>query len=219
MWRDWPAQVCASTGRRGYVYSRRGYGQSSPIEDVRGAGRHDADYMRREADTALPALLKQLGIEKPLLVGHSDGGTIALLYASEFECVGCVAMAPHLFVEPICTSAVLAVKQTFETTDLPEKLGRFHNNIESAFWQWCDVWLSEPFSHFNMVEDVKRINCPVLAIQGFDDAYGTMAQIDAIMANTPGAKDLRLSNCGHSPHKDQPKAVTEAIAAFVKTLP
>jgi pimeloyl-ACP methyl ester carboxylesterase len=219
MWRDWPQQVCTATGRRGFVYSRRGYGQSSPIADVRGAGRHNADYMRREADTVLPALLKALGIEKPLLVGHSDGATIALLYASQFECSGCAVMAPHLFVEPICTAAIEGAKQAFETTDLPQKLARFHSNIESAFWQWCDVWLSEPFSHFNMVEDVKRIACPVLAIQGFDDAYGTMAQIDAIMAHTPGAKDLRLHACGHSPHKDQPQAVTEAIAAFVKALP
>jgi pimeloyl-ACP methyl ester carboxylesterase len=219
MWRDWPAQVCAATGRRGFVYSRRGYGQSSPIEDVRGAGRHSADYMRREADTALPALLAALGIEKPLLVGHSDGATIALLYAAGFDCTACVVMAPHLFVEPICITAIEGAKQTFETTDLPQKLARYHADVQSAFWQWCDVWLSEPFSHFNMVEDAKRITCPVLAIQGFDDAYGTMAQIDAIVHNIPGARDLRLHQCGHSPHKDQPQAVTEAIAAFVKALP
>lgn len=219
MWRDWPQQVCKATGRRGIVSSRRGYGRSSPIEDVRGAGRHTPDYMRHEARTALPALLAALGIENPLLIGHSDGATIALLHASEFPCSGCVAMAPHLFVEPICVTAIKGAKLAFETTDLPQKLARYHDDVQSAFWQWCDVWLSEPFTHFNMRADAERITCPVLAIQGFDDAYGTMAQLDAIMAHTPGAKDLRLPACGHSPHKDQPQAVTEAIAAFVKTLP
>jgi pimeloyl-ACP methyl ester carboxylesterase len=220
MWRDWPAQVCAATGRRGVVYSRRGYGQSSAIADVRGAGRHAADYMRREADEVLPVLLAELGMaHQPLLIGHSDGATIALLHASAFACAGCVIMAPHLFVEPICITAIEGAKQSFETTDLPQKLARYHADVQSAFWQWCDVWLSEPFSHFNMVEDVKRITCPVLAIQGFDDAYGTMAQIDAIMKNVPDAKDLRLPDCGHSPHKDQPQAVTDAMAAFAKNLP
>lgn len=219
MWRDWPAQLCAATGRRGIVYSRRGYGQSSPIADVRGEGRHTADYMRKEADTVLPALLAELRIDKPLLIGHSDGATIALLYASAFDCAGCVAMAPHLFVEPVCITAIEGAKQSFETTDLPQKLSRYHSDVNSAFWQWCDVWLSEPFSHFHMVEDARRIHCPVLAIQGQDDAYGTMAQIDAIIHNVPRAKDLRLPDCGHSPHKDQPQAVIEAIAAFVKSLP
>jgi pimeloyl-ACP methyl ester carboxylesterase len=219
MWRDWPQKVCQATGRTGVVFSRRGYGQSDPIVDVRGVGRLQADYMRREAAYVLPALLGELGIEKPILVGHSDGATIALLYASVFGCTACVAMAPHLFVEPICVSAIEGAKKAFETTDLPHKLARYHADVQSAFWQWCDVWLSEPFSHFNMVKDVKRITCPVLAIQGVDDAYGTMAQIDAILDNVIGAKDLRLPNCGHSPHKDQPQAVTEAIAAFVKTLP
>jgi pimeloyl-ACP methyl ester carboxylesterase len=214
MWRDWPDQLCAATGRAGLVFSRRGYGRSSPVPDVRGTGRLAPDYMHREAWEVLPALLARLGIERPVLVGHSDGGTIALLHASRFPVAACVVMAPHVMVEDVSVAAIAQARDGY-AGGLRERLARYHDDVDSAFWQWNDVWLSDAFRAFDIREDCRRITAPLLAIQGKDDPYGTLAQIDDIATRAPQTRLLKLPGCGHSPHKDQPGTVQAAITTFL----
>lgn len=223
MWRDWPAALCQATGRAGWVYSRRGYGQSDPVPDVRATGRLQPDYLHQEAWAVLPALLSQLAIENPILIGHSDGASIALLHASRSSCTACIAMAPHVMVEPISLQAIAAVRDTWQASanggKLREGLARYHADPDGAFWQWNDVWLSDEFASFDIRQDCARITCPLLALQGTDDAYGTMAQIDNIAQRVPHAATVKLAACGHSPHKDQAAVVTAVLAGFVGGLP
>jgi len=227
LWRDWPAHLCQQLGCAGWVYSRRGYGQSEPIADVRGPsvvdgparqGRLLPDYMHHEALEVLPALLGALGIEKPVLVGHSDGGTIALLHASRFEVAACVVMAPHVMVEDVSIQAISAAKHAFENGGLRQRLAPFHADVDCAFWQWNDVWLSEAFQRFDIRSELPGISAPLLAIQGEQDPYGTMAQIDEIALAVPQAQRLKLADCGHAPHRDQSEAVTQAIQDLILQL-
>jgi pimeloyl-ACP methyl ester carboxylesterase len=227
LWRDWPAQLCQQLGCAGWVYSRRGYGQSEPVPDVRGPsrsvgqpsqrqGRLLPDYMHHEALEVLPALLQALGVERPVLVGHSDGGTIALIHASRHEVAGCVVMAPHVMVEDVSIQAINAATQAYENSTLRQRLAPFHADVDCAFWQWNDVWLSEGFRSFDIRRELAGISAPLLAIQGEKDPYGTMAQIDDIALAVPHAQLLKLPDCGHSPHRDQPEAVAKAIADFMQ---
>src|SRR3954463_2554046 len=140
MWRDWPREVCEATGRAGFVYSRRGYGKSESIADVRGAGRLEPDYMHREALDVLPMLLAQLGVEAPVLLGHSDGGTIALIHAAHRPVRACVVMAPHVIVEDISVRAIEESRKAYEATELRSRLARYHDDVDVAFWQWNDIW-------------------------------------------------------------------------------
>ena len=227
MWRDWPAQICERLGCAGLVYSRRGYGQSDPVPDVRGpcgesagqrVGRLLPDYMHHEALVVLPSLLQALGISRPVLLGHSDGGTIALLHASRFEVAGCVVMAPHVMVEDISVQAITAARSAYENGPLRQRLAPYHADVDCAFWQWNDVWLSEAFRTFDIRPELAGISAPLLAIQGDADPYGTMAQIDDIAVAVPQAKLLKLPGCGHSPQRDQPKAVGQALQAFMSSL-
>lgn len=218
LWRDWPAQLCEATGRAGWVYSRRGYGQSDAVDDVRGAGRLAPDYLHQEAWRVLPALLETLGIEQPVLVGHSDGGSIALLHASRYPVAACVVLAPHVMVEDVSVRAIEDARRQFESGDLRERLARFHADVEGAFWQWNDVWLSAGFASFDIRANCTHIKAPVLALQGADDPYGSLAQIDEIAL--PPAQITRrvLSACGHSPHREQTAVTTQAITDFLATL-
>ena len=225
MWRDWPKQLCKATGRSGWVYSRQGYGRSDPVENVRGepqehaggqrSGRLKPDYMHREALDVLPKLLKKLGIQNPVLIGHSDGATIALLHATRHPVSACVVLAPHVMVEDVTVRAIEEARQAYETDNLRKPLSRYHDHVDVAFWQWNDVWLSEAFRNFDIRDECRAISAPLLAIQGMDDAYGTMAQIDDLLAVVPQARSLILPQCGHSPHRDQQQAVNEAIATFL----
>ena len=219
MWRDWPAQVCADTGRAGIVYSRRGYGQSTSIPDVRGSGRLGPDYMHREALQVLPELLEKLEIRQPVLLGHSDGGTIALLYASHFPVTACIVMAPHVIVENESVQSIEEARRAYEEGDLRERLRRYHADVDCAFWQWNDTWLSQPFRDFDIRADCRRIEAPVLAIQGEEDPYGTLQQIDDIEPTRGPFARLILPECGHSPHRDQPERARERIAQFLAPLP
>ena len=214
MWRDWPDRLCAATGRAGVVYSRRGYGRSAPVPDVRGRGRLAPDYMHREAWEVLPALLAQLCIARPVLVGHSDGGTIALLHASRHPVSACVVMAPHVIVEDVSVASITQAREAW-ASGLRERLARYHEDVDVAFWQWNDIWLSDEFRRFDIRADCRHITAPLLAIQGEGDPYGTMAQIDEIATSAPHTRLLKLPDCGHSPHRDQPEAVIEAIRAFL----
>ena len=214
---DWPSQVCQAAGRAGWVYSRLGYGQSPAILDVRGSGRLGADYMHLEAWEVLPALLHEWGVDKPLLIGHSDGGTIALLHAARFAVAGCVVMAPHLMVEDMTVSAIEAAKQAYETGDLRQKLLRYHADVDCAFWQWNDVWLSQAFRSFDIRKECQAITAPVLALQGVDDAYGSLRHINELHTASTVERHV-LPDCGHSPHKDQAQQSLELVVGFLKVL-
>ena len=218
MWREWPARVCQATGRAGIVYSRRGYGASEAIPDVRGAGRLAPDYMHREAFEVLPALLRVLGIERPVLLGHSDGGSIALLHSTQFPVAACVVMAPHVIVEEVSVRSIEQARDAYLAGGLRERLARYHADVDVAFWQWNDVWLSAGFRSFDIRPDCRRITAPVLALQGVDDPYGTLRQVEEI-APTAGPFELEaIPACGHSPHRDQPERVTARIAAFLDAI-
>jgi pimeloyl-ACP methyl ester carboxylesterase len=227
LWRDWPASLCAATGRAGVVCSRQGYGQSDPVPDVRGepaerdgqrSGRLPPDYMHREAWEVLPALLRHLAITAPVLVGHSDGGSIALLHASRHPVAACVVLAPHVIVEDISLRSIEQARHAYLFEGLRDRLARYHADVDCAFWQWNDVWLSDGFRSFDIRDDCRRIGAPLLAIQGLDDPYGTLAQIRDIATAAPQTRLLELPACGHSPHRDQPEAVNAAIADFLRQV-
>ncbi len=215
---DWPARVCEATGRAGWVYSRRGYGQSDSIPDVRGNNRLKADYMHQEAWDVLPKLLKSWGVESPILLGHSDGGSIALLHASQHPVTGCMVMAPHLMVEEKSIVAIEAAKVAFMQSDLRQRLSKFHADVDCAFWQWNDVWLSEAFKSFDIHADCLAISAPLLAMQGENDAYGTLRHIEDL--KTAGMlKRVVLPDCGHSPYRDQAALTQSLVVDFVQQLP
>lgn len=215
-WRDFPARVARATGRRALAYERYGYGQSEVLAE----DRVGPDFMHREALQALPALLAALGVENPVLVGHSDGASIALIHAGAGHAVqGVVAMAPHVFVEDISVRSIADAARAFETTDLPQRLAKYHRDPRKTFYLWNDAWLYPAFRSWNIEASLPGIRCPLLAIQGEDDQYGTMAQVEAIARQAGGRCELlKLPACGHSPHKDQPDRVLRAIADFVTGL-
>ncbi|MCB1937604.1 MAG: alpha/beta hydrolase [Rhodocyclaceae bacterium] len=215
MWRDFPQQLCARTGCAGVVYSRAGYGRSSPARGVRGV-----DYLHLEALEALPALLDTLQLARPVLVGHSDGGSIALIHAAQAAraVAGLVVMAPHEFVEAVTLEGIRAARAAWAETDLQARLARYHDDPGWVFHSWNDTWLMPAFRSWNIEACLPAIDCPVLAIQGEDDEYATLRQIEVIAQTVPGATQLALAQCGHSPHRDQPEAVIGAIGRFIDTL-
>ena len=213
MWRDFPAKVAEATGAEVVVYSRRGYGRSVPL-----AAPNTVDYMHDEARQVLPKLLHQLGLERPVLIGHSDGGSIAAIYAGSrvAPLAGLILMAPHVFVEDITIASIAAARVAYETTDLGKRLGRYHADADHSFWGWNDIWLLPAFREWNIEAFVPKVECPILVIQGRDDEYGTPAQVDSIarLAQAPCEIAL-LPDCRHSPHRDQPERTLGLIAGFV----
>lgn len=216
---DWPLAVCQASERDGVVYSRRGYGRSDPIPDVRGAHRLRPDYMHEHAESVLPALLHTLGIDHPVLLGHSDGGTIALLHASRHPVSACVVMAPHVMVEPISIQAITAAREAYLQGSLRERLSRYHDHVDCAFWQWNDIWLSPAFRSFDIRDDCRRIAAPILALQGREDPYGSLQQIEDIRPEHGRIELCVLDHCGHSPQRDQSEACTDRIVRFLGTCP
>lgn len=214
MWRDFPQQLAAATGCRTIVYSRPGYGASEPHRDPR-----QPDYMHREAQDILPALLAALQVERPLLVGHSDGGSIALIFAGSFPDipVGAVVMAPHEFVEEETLAGIRAARKIWQESDWSTRLARYHRDAARVFADWNDCWLSPAFRDWNIEAFLPAIRCPVLAIQGEDDEYATMRQIEVIAEQLPATRLLKLANCGHTPQRDQTSAVLAAIGDFVSS--
>ncbi len=215
LWRDFPAQLAAATGCYTLVYSRLGYGQSDLLEGLR-----QPDYMHREALEVLPQVLAARGIAKPVLVGHSDGGSIALIHAGagRWPVAGVVTLAAHVFVEDLTIASIAAAKLAYTSTDLPQKLGRHHRDVDKTFWGWNHIWLDPRFRAWNIESYLAGINCPLLAIQGEQDEYGTKRQVEAINAQVQGSRQLMLADCRHSPHRDQPQACLAAIVEFVASL-
>ncbi len=219
MWRDWPDQLCAATGCRGLVYSRYGYGASTPKPADE---KWSVQFMHDQARHDLPALLRALHLEdeKPILFGHSDGGSIALLYAAMYPDqvkAICVA-APHIFVEDVAIASITKARQAYLETDLPQRLGRYHQDPDSAFWGWNDIWLNPEFRRWDIREFLPAIRCPILAIQGVDDEYGTLEQIQGVKRIATDAMLCIINDCRHSPHKDQPQQVNSAVADFISSL-
>jgi pimeloyl-ACP methyl ester carboxylesterase len=212
LWGDFPSKLAAATGSGVVVYSRYGYGDSDELEAAR-----SMKYMHDEALMVLPEVLARLSIAEPILVGHSDGGSIALIHAGSHDNTkGLILLAPHVFVEEISVKSIAAARVAFETTDLPQKLARHHADAAKTFWGWNDIWLHADFRHWNIEEYLPKIRCPVLAIQGLDDEYGTMEQLKVIEQQVKSPVELVcLSNCRHSPHRDQPDAVLKAISRFL----
>jgi len=218
LWRDFPDRLCALTGLKGLIYSRTGYGGSDPCDLPR-----PLDYTDREADDVLPSVLQHFDIRDFVLIGHSDGATIALMYACLPEVQparGLVIMAPHVMVEQISIDGILAAKRAYEEGDLRARLQKFHGaNTENAFRGWSDTWLNPAFRDWNIEPMLPNCTAPVLAIQGTDDAYGTLAQIDAIEAGVSGPfRSLILDGCGHVPWRERQEEVLAAAAEFIAGL-
>jgi pimeloyl-ACP methyl ester carboxylesterase len=216
-WREFAADLAQATGKRGLIYDRYGYGRSEVLREHR----RTVKYMHDEALTALPQLLAKLGIENPVIIGHSDGASIALIHAGAgYKSQAVVAMAPHVFIEPVCLRSIREATRSFETTDFADRLARHHRDARKTFYGWADVWLDPEFEGWDIREDyLPKVRCPVLAIQGHDDEYGTMAQLDEIGRRVAGRCELlKLKQCCHSPFRDQPEQTLQAISAFVKDL-
>ena len=214
-WRDFPERLCDAAACRGLVYSRPGYGRSTP----RAPGEAwNVDFMHRQARELLPALLDALDLREPVwLFGHSDGGSIALLFAAELpeRTAGVIALAPHLFVEDVGVESIEKIRAAYETGDLRARLARHHDDPDSAFYGWNDIWRRPDFKAWNIEREIEPIACRVLAVQGRDDEYGTLEQIRGIARRVPSAELLELADCGHSPYRDQPEKL---IAASCRAL-
>jgi pimeloyl-ACP methyl ester carboxylesterase len=219
MWRDFPARLCSVVGARGLVYSRPGYGKSTP--------RHPDDkltpeFMHHQAHEVLPALLTALGVDtlrdKPWLFGHSDGGSIALLHAARFSdrVAGLIVLAPHIMVEALSVQSIQKARTAYVQGDLRARLAKYHDDVDSAFFGWNDIWLEPAFGAWSIEVEIASITCPVLAIQGIDDEYGTLAQLRGIAHRVGRTLQLELRHCGHSPHRDQAVATTQAVADFMR---
>jgi pimeloyl-ACP methyl ester carboxylesterase len=220
LWRDFPDKLARRLGLRAILYSRRGYGASDPLE-----GPRKPDFMHREALDVLPELRRALNLDDAILVGHSDGASIALIHAAaggadhEFGTRGVVLMAPHVFVEDICVTAIAKARKAYAETDLKARLARHHTHVDDAFYGWADVWLSPAFRDWSLLDEVRRLRAPALLIQGTDDAYGTLAQIERIAEGMLGsAQKVVLGGVGHSPFRDDEGAVLDAISGFVERL-
>jgi pimeloyl-ACP methyl ester carboxylesterase len=217
MWRDFPARLAAALGMRGLVYSRPGYGKSTPREAEE---RWEPDFMHRQAHEVLPAFLDAVGLAgKVSIYGHSDGGSIALLFAARFPARvdRVIVAAPHIFVEDLSVESIGRTRIAYLETDLRERLARYHDDVDSAFWGWNDIWLAPPFRGWSIAAEIAAIESPVMAIQGVDDEYGTMAQVDGIARAVKRVELVKLADCGHSPHRDQPEAIIRAAVDFLRS--
>jgi pimeloyl-ACP methyl ester carboxylesterase len=217
MWRDFPDRIASATACGALVYSRLGYGASDPIR-----GPRPVRFMHDEALDVLPAIIERFKLEEAILFGHSDGASIAVIYtgATRRPLRGLILEAPHVFIETVCIERIQQLEEEYETTRLRERLARYHGaNTDSMFRTWTDVWLNPEFPQWNIEEYLPAITAPVLVVQGEDDEYGTLKQVDAVLTQVSGpATSLVLPHCGHSPHSDRPDAVLEAVIRFVRRL-
>jgi pimeloyl-ACP methyl ester carboxylesterase len=211
LWRDFPRMVADATGLGVFVYSRAGYGASEPAAMPR-----PVRYMHDEAEL-LPEVLAAAGIDDPLLVGHSDGASIAIIHAgSGGKARGLVLEAPHVFTEEMGLRSIAKARDAYERGDLRGRLAKHHQDVDAAFWGWNRPWLDPGFRKWNLEEYLPRISAPILVVQGEDDEYGTRKQVEAIERGARDVQVLMLGRCGHSPHRDQPEATLRGIAAFVQ---
>jgi pimeloyl-ACP methyl ester carboxylesterase len=218
MWKDFPQQLCDATGLRGLVYSRPGYGRSTPraSDEI-----WRNDFMHQQALEVLPALFQALAVDTraqpPWFYGHSDGGSMALLYAAHFPdaLAGAVVAAPHILVEDLSVSSIELARQAYLETDLRARLAKYHDEPDSPFWGWNRIWLDPAFRAWSIEAEIASIRCPLLALQGRDDEYGTLRQIHGIAERLPQTELLELADCAHLPHRDQPEKVIKAVTQFI----
>lgn len=218
MWKDFPQRLCEAAACRGLVYSRPGYGASTPRAADEAWG---LDFMHRQAHEVLPALLAALDVDTatrpPWLFGHSDGASITLLYAAQFPrgLAGAIVLAPHILVEDLSVASIAKARTAYLETDLRQRLAKYHDDPDSAFWGWNQIWLHPPFSAWSIEAEIEAIRCPLLAVQGLDDEYGTLEQIRGIARRVPQTELLELSDCGHSPHRDQADRLIAHACTFI----
>ncbi|MGH6989292.1 MAG: alpha/beta fold hydrolase [Stellaceae bacterium] len=213
LWKDFPDKVAAATGLPAVIYSRLGYGKSDRL-----TGDRAIDYMHVEALETLPELRHRLGLEDVILIGHSDGASIALIHAGagRWPVRALILEAPHVFVEEVTVDSIAAAKTVFETSDMVARLKRYHDDPEGAFWGWNRIWLDPAFRRWNIEDVLSAVTAPILAIQGAEDEYGTLRQIDAIERGVGGRFErLVLSQCRHAPHRDHEAATLAAMAQFI----
>jgi pimeloyl-ACP methyl ester carboxylesterase len=210
LWRDFPAQLQAATGRRLIAFSRHGHGHSAPPPRPRTPA-----FFHEEALEILPELLAALEVCDPVLIGHSDGASIALIHAAHHPVSALVLLAPHVFVEAICVAAIRGTRETFVGGELRERMARHHDDPDAAFWGWCDVWLDPAFLDWNLEDEASMVHAPALLIQGAEDPSGTLAQLDRIQARARGPVQRLVLPGGHSPHLEHGPRVAEAVAAFL----
>ena len=217
LWRDFPQRVAEATGLGVFVYSRQGYGASDPVMLPR-----PLDFMTREALDALPPLLDAIGFQRGILFGHSDGATIAAIYAGsieDFRVRGLILMAPHFFTEPDGLAQIVKARDAYLTGDLKPRLARYHKDVDGAFLGWADTWLDPGFKDWNVSEAIDYLRIPVLAIQGRDDQYGTLAQVQEVEDRAYCPADLAiLEDCQHAPHLEQPDQTLSIVSEFVARL-
>jgi pimeloyl-ACP methyl ester carboxylesterase len=215
LWRDFPPALSAATGRRVLAFSRFGHGRSEPPPRPRTPA-----FFHEEGLDVLPALLPQLDATDPILVGHSDGGSIALIHAAYHRVTGLALIAPHVFVEDVTVEEIRRTRKLYEAGELRARMARHHDDPDAAFFGWCDVWLDPAFRAWSIEADARGLTAPALLIQGADDPYGSLAQIDRVAAGVRGPVErLVVDGAGHSPHLEAPEPVLAALTAFVARLP
>lgn len=217
LWRDFPARVAEATGMGVIAYSRAGYGQSDTARLPR-----PTDFMTREAVEVVPEVLDQIGFQRGILLGHSDGASIAAAHAgsiADMRVRGMILIAPHFFAEPDGLAAISETKQAYERGDLRAKLSKYHTHTDVAFYGWNETWLRDEFRDWDISDVIDYFRVPVLAIQGRDDVYGTLKQVEIIEERSYAPVDLLvLDDCGHAPHQEKPEDVLAAIAEFAERL-
>ena len=216
LWRDVPQKLAAATGCGVFVYSRAGYGKSDPIALPR-----PLDYMTREAVDVLPRVLDAIGVEHAVLVGHSDGGSIAAIYAGAFDdrrLRGIALIAPHFFCEPEGLRAIRAAERAFVEGDLRARLAKYHAEVDGAFYGWNRAWLDPAFTRWNIAGFIDRWRVPSLVVQGDADPYGTLKQVEAIRLRRPQTETLILPGVGHAPQVERPEATLAALAEFCRRV-
>jgi pimeloyl-ACP methyl ester carboxylesterase len=213
LWRDFPQALAAATRRRVVAFSRFGHGRSEPPPAPRTPA-----FFHEEARAVLPALLPQLDAAEPIIVGHSDGASIGLIHAAEHPVGGLVLLAPHVVVEDITVEAIRETRRAYEEDGLRERMARHHDDVDAAFRGWCDVWLDPAFRDWSLESDIETVTAPVLLVQGAEDPYGTLDQLDRIEARVGGPVERLVVPGGHSPHLERPEAVVAAIARFSEPL-
>lgn len=214
-WRDFPAAVCEGLGWGGLVYNRQGYGGSDPLPEPL-----TSSFMHHEALDVLPRVIDALEVQQPVLFGHSDGGSIALIYAAARRVRALILEAAHVFVEPVTVASIAALREVYRSSGLQTRLARHHGpHVDTLFDAWTQVWLSDEFRGWNIERCLRDVTSPTLVIQGKDDEYGTLKQVDAMVgALVAPVETLILDACGHSPHLDQRAAVETATVRFLKRV-
>jgi pimeloyl-ACP methyl ester carboxylesterase len=217
LWGDFPDRLQAATGAGVFIYSRSGYGASTSVTLPR-----PLDYMHFEALEVLPRLLEQIGFRRGLLLGHSDGASIAAIYAGahqDHRVQGIAMIAPHFIVEDISVKSIADIKEAYETTDLKSKLARWHKDVDNAFYGWNGAWLDPEFRNWDISEYLAYIRVPVAIVQGRDDRYGTMRQIEIAQEECYCPVDVTvIPDAGHQPHREAPKATLDAVAEFANAV-